>query len=75
MNGMQTDVDFSELHYGRSFGGPGDREAECPCPKQPCGLVSSQDAEQVRCPEHRLGAAKTIRVFHRASDCPEAPHG
>lgn len=57
-------------HIGRSFDGPGLLEEACPCPKQPCGLVAKGDAERVDCPEHALRAAKTIRSWHAAENCP-----
>lgn len=57
-------------HLGRSFDGPGQLEAECPCPKQPCGLVSREDAERIVCPEHAIASAKTIRSWHAVEDCP-----
>lgn len=55
-------------HIGRSFVGH-PLEDECPCGKAPCGLV---DSEQIHpdCPQHPIGAAKTMRQMHVAANCP-----
>lgn len=66
MSGAQVDTDH---HIGRSFK-PGSIEQECPCPVLPCGLVSQQAANEVDCPQHALGSAKTIRSAHDADKCP-----
>lgn len=56
-------------HIGRSFGGPGDCEALCPCPKAPCGLVD-MDSVSEECTQHPPLRCKTIRTGHRPEDCP-----
>ena len=62
-----SDQPWSHLHVGRSW--TGDRlEAECPCPKEACGLVDVSNANG--CPEHDPQAGKTIRQAHRADQCP-----
>lgn len=62
--------DPEDWHIGRSFSRPGHLEETCPCANTPCGLVSYRMANEIECPEHALGAAKTIRTAHRESDCP-----
>jgi hypothetical protein len=54
------------LHIGRSWVSHY-IEDECPCDKAPCGLAISGHPD---CPEHSLGAAKTLRQGHRSDDCP-----
>lgn len=56
-------------HIGRSFGGPGDCEALCPCPKAPCGLVDTDNVSD-ECDQHPPLRCKTIRTGHRPDDCP-----
>ena len=46
-------------------------ESECPCPREPCGLVSQAKAHP-DCKHHTLNAAKTIRTSHTEEDCPGA---
>lgn len=54
------------LHVGRGF--TGHRiEDECPCPKEPCQLVTLADAHP-DCTQHTF--TKTIRQAHLASECP-----
>ena len=53
-------------HVGRSFPGAFPWiEANCPCPKAPCGLVNP--TPDVECSEHH--GIKTIRQAHPASAC------
>lgn len=66
---MSMAMSMATIHIGRSFNGPGDLEAKCPCPKQPCGLVLLEDADRVQCPEHAVVSGKTIRTVHQAEDC------
>lgn len=56
---------MSKFHVGRSWRGPGHLEEDCPCEKAPCGLVAERHPD---CDAHDL--SKTIRVSHRAEDCP-----
>ncbi|MYW28327.1 hypothetical protein [Streptomyces sp. SID2119] len=56
-------------HIGRSFGGPGDCEALCPCPKAPCGLVDMDNVSD-ECEQHPPLRCKTIHTGHRPEDCP-----
>lgn len=56
-------------HIGRSWDGPGDIEALCPCPKAPCGLVDV-DNVSAECDQHPPLRCKTIRTGHRPEDCP-----
>lgn len=56
-------------HIGRSFPGmTNDIEANCPCPKAPCGLVIQDEVTDV-CREHHWSAAKSIRQSHPADRC------
>lgn len=57
------------LHYGRSWSGT-DLEDDCPCGKAPCGLVDSLLVDE-NCPQHAVGASKTIRQLHYNIFCPE----
>lgn len=63
MNGLP-----SQVHYGRSWAGTTLEDA-CPCGKAPCGLVDS-DLVSETCPEHFVGATKTIRQLHYVDKCP-----
>ncbi|MFE6494106.1 hypothetical protein [Streptomyces sp. NPDC057748] len=56
-------------HIGRSWDGPGDIEAMCPCPKGPCGLVDRDTVDET-CEQHPTSRMKTIRTRHSAEDCP-----
>ncbi|MFB7479548.1 hypothetical protein ACFUEM_08640 [Streptomyces anulatus] len=56
-------------HIGRSWGGPGDCEALCPCPKAPCGLVDVDNVSEA-CTQHPPLRCKSIRTSHRPEDCP-----
>jgi hypothetical protein len=58
----------SSWHMGRSFRGH-PREDECPCPKEPCGLVDLSRTDG-GCEEHGFGKAKTMRQGHLSKDCP-----
>ncbi|MFI7191438.1 hypothetical protein ACIBQ0_17025 [Nocardia nova] len=55
-------------HVGRSFSGH-PLEDECPCPKEPCGLVRLENAHP-DCEQH---PNKTLRQGHRADQCPATP--
>jgi len=63
-------VDLARWHFGRSFNGPGAKEADCPCHKAACGLV---DAYAVECGQHNPTQVRTIRVSHLVENCPGAP--
>lgn len=52
------------MHYGRSWTGH-PLEDDCPCRKEPCGLVSTPDPA---CDQH--AGSKTMRQNHRAELCP-----
>lgn len=58
---------FDGMHIGRSFGDLHPIEDECPCPQEPCGLVS-KDKIDPSCTQH-VGT-KTIRQAHLESECP-----
>lgn len=55
-------------HIGRSFEGHS-LEDDCPCPQEPCGLVS-WDRILPDCPQHGFSACKTIRQSHLEEKCP-----
>lgn len=57
---------FGDLHVGRSWDGH-PLEDDCPCPKEPCGLVSLSRADPA-CEQH--SGMKTIRQAHSLGDCP-----
>lgn len=57
---------IEDLHVSRHWSGPGPKEAECECPKAPCGLVVLPEAV---CEEHHPMSGKTIRSGHRQEDC------
>ncbi|MFE7399592.1 hypothetical protein [Streptomyces sp. NPDC057557] len=57
------------IHIGRSWDGPGDIEATCPCPKAPCGLVDRDNLNE-DCEQHPPTRHKTIRTRHSADECP-----
>ncbi|MCZ7434781.1 hypothetical protein O7598_31280 [Micromonospora sp. WMMC241] len=48
---------------------PGFPEANCPCPKEPCGSVDTRRADPA-CEQHPAGRARTMRQMHRADRCP-----
>jgi hypothetical protein len=58
------------MHVGRHWGGPGPLEADCSCPKAPCGLVAEWAAV---CPEHAPEHGRTMRSRHPADRCPTPP--
>jgi hypothetical protein len=63
-------------HIGRSWEDH-PLEDDCPCPKAPCGLVST-DSVVPECQHHPGVRAKTIRQSHLATSCPargEEPAG
>lgn len=60
----------SHWHVGRSWTGH-PIEDECPCPKEPCGLIDSAKSVD-ECGQHPSRRAKSIRQSHRAEDCPGA---
>jgi hypothetical protein len=73
-----ADGAITGLHVGRHWPGEyrdkfkGLLEDECPCPKEPCGLVDSGKADP-DCPQHGPGTEKTMRSMHSAEDCPGHP--
>lgn len=58
-----------EAHIARAFSGPSELEADCPCPKAPCGGVINSQRDP-HCPQHAISACKTIRSSHLAANCP-----
>lgn len=60
--------DLPDLHMGRSWSGH-PLEDECPCPQEPCGLVSLRGADP-ECTEHYYTRSKTMRRGHPANRCP-----
>lgn len=54
------------MHFGRSWEGH-PLEDECPCPQEPCGLVSEPVEE---CEQHPMIRSKTMRQGHSADMCP-----
>ena len=56
-----------DMHIGRSWKGH-EIEDDCPCPKEPCGLVSLAKVDP-DCPQHSIAAGKTMRQSHPASSC------
>ncbi|MEV7250237.1 hypothetical protein [Streptomyces cyaneofuscatus] len=56
-------------HIGRSWDGPSDIEALCPCPKTECGLVDMDNVSD-ECEQHPPLRCKTIRTSHHPEDCP-----
>ena len=58
---------------GRSWPGMGNPlERDCPCPKEPCGLVDQEKANP-DCMEHPMRRRKTMRQGHPAGECPGRP--
>jgi len=59
---------WSNMHIGRSFS---DTRLEdfCPCPKEACGLVNTDNVSP-DCDQHPFEKAKTIRQSHKDKDCP-----
>lgn len=66
-----TDHLAMDWHIGRGFTGTR-VEDNCPCPKEPCGLVAQPRAVP-HCDQHRPGSCKTIRQSHPADRCPGDP--
>jgi len=64
-------VQVERWHTGRSWTGH-EIEDDCPCPKEPCGLVDTGRAV-AECLQHPVGRAKSMRQGHRAGACPAAP--
>lgn len=56
------------LHVGRSWADT-HLEDECPCPKEPCGLVDLAKASP-ECDQHPAERSKTLRQIHEARLCP-----
>lgn len=70
--GQPTGSAVSDWHVGRSW--TGNRlERDCPCPKQPCGLVAMDEADP-DCPQHAFWAAKTDSPVPLGRELP-APGG
>ncbi len=61
-------IEAQVWHVGRSFEGH-PLEDECPCPKEPCGLVMLSRAAP-ECDQHPMSRNKTIRQSHLAERCP-----
>lgn len=60
------------LHAGRSFKGSLNRmELDCPCEKEPCGLVDLDKTDE-KCDQHSFMAGKTLRQFHKPEECEES---
>lgn len=57
---------MSAIHVGRAWEGHA-TEDECPCPQEPCGLVSDENFSP-DCVQHRMD--KTIRQGHDEQWCP-----
>lgn len=59
-----------DWHISRMWNGI-DAEAlqDCICQTTPCGMVSSTEADENRCPQHWFFEAHTIRRMHREVDC------
>jgi hypothetical protein len=57
-----------DMHIGRSWTGH-PLENECPCPKEPCGLIQL-DRVVDTCSQHHWSRSKTIRQSHPADLCP-----
>lgn len=47
-------------------------EAECPCPREPCGCIDVSKVDR-GCGQHGVQAEKTMRTMHEDRDCPGAP--
>jgi hypothetical protein len=75
-DGTQVHTDTSALpaslignwHVGRSWTGH-EIEDECPCPKEPCGLIDQSRAVP-ECLQHPINRVKTLRQGHSPADCP-----
>jgi len=59
-----------DLHMTRGWT-PGELEADCPCPKEPCGAISTLRADQ-NCAQHGPRFTRTMRHIHGADVCPVA---
>lgn len=57
------------MHIGRSWGGPGEIEKNCPCPKIACGLVSAGDTSP-DCLDHPVERVRSMRSAHPEDACP-----
>lgn len=58
----------NHFHVGRAWTGH-QMEDECPCPQEPCGLVSLGKVVE-DCPQHAFGRFKTMRQGHKDIACP-----
>jgi hypothetical protein len=59
-------------HWSAAYRGTGKTiEDQCPCPVEPCGLIDAAKVDP-HCPQHSMGAARTIRSSHPANMCPGA---
>lgn len=56
------------MHIGRTFDDTR-LEDDCPCPKEPCGLVRA-DRLNADCMQHPMLRQKTIRQSHPSFRCP-----
>lgn len=68
---MTMDFVPPRMHVGRNWTGHVTEDA-CPCPKQPCGLVDTEDTSP-DCTQHPFGRSKTMRQGHPADACPGNP--
>lgn len=59
---------WDNMHIGRSFS---DTRLEdlCPCPKEACGLVNTDNISP-DCDQHPPERAKTLRQVHKGDECP-----
>ncbi len=71
MSAPDLTYEQTATHVGRSFGGH-PIEDECPCVKEPCGLVRIDDANPA-CEHHPPERLKTMRQGHAAHRCPHEP--
>lgn len=61
-------------HHITRGNSPSDIEADCPCPKAPCGGVDTRHTNPA-CEHHPADRAKTMRQMHRADRCPAKQEG
>lgn len=64
----QSNSEHRDDHIGRSWTGSR-LEDECPCPQEPCGLISFSKVVE-DCPQHSIGRFKTMRQIHKPELCP-----
>lgn len=59
---------WDNMHIGRSFSDTR-LEDSCPCPKEACGLVNTNNISP-DCDQHPPERAKTLRQVHKSDECP-----